>query len=76
VIAVYGLTVIEDNSDVYANIPNNELSIKTHYEGLDIANSNRIYYLQFELPAAILPDKDNELKQLIVEQETNRRRGA
>lgn len=43
-----------------------ELQIKTHYEGLDIAGSNRIHYLCFSLPVQ-LPGKerDDELKQLL-----------
>ena len=70
----YGLEIIEDIDDVYTNPGiSEELMIKTHYEGLDIANSSRIHYLQFKLPATILPDNDNQLKELIVEQETERR---
>jgi tRNA (guanine-N7-)-methyltransferase len=46
-----------------------ELHIKTHYEGLDIAGSNRIHYLSFtinkELPLAL----DAQLKSLLSEQE-------
>lgn len=43
-----------------------ELKIKTHYESLDIAGSNRIHYLCFSLPE-ILPsiEKDATLKQLL-----------
>ncbi len=74
VIELYGLELIEDNDNIYAqdNI-SEELKIKTHYENLDIAKSKRIHYLQFALPVNILPDKDNELKELIVEQEMERR---
>ncbi len=42
-----------------------ELNIKTHYEGLDIAGSNRIHYICFSLPNEILPPKDKELKELL-----------
>ena len=74
VIDFYNLEIIEDIDDVYTDPGiSEELMIKTHYEGLDIANSSRIHYLQFKLPAAILPDNDNQLKELIVEQETERR---
>ena len=47
-----------------------ELKIKTHYESLDIAGSNRIHYVCFSLPA-LLPgrEKDEELKQLLKEDE-------
>ncbi len=42
-----------------------ELDIKTHYEGLDIAKSNRIHYICFSLPDGPLPDRDLELKELL-----------
>lgn len=74
VIDFYSLEIIEDIDDVYTNPGiSEELKIKTHYEGLDIANSSRIHYLQFKLPSVALPDNDNQLKELIVEQETERR---
>ncbi|HEY0751515.1 MAG TPA: tRNA (guanosine(46)-N7)-methyltransferase TrmB [Chitinophagaceae bacterium] len=58
VIEMYGCTLHEDMDHVYAeeNI-RPELSIKTHYEGLDIAGSNRIHYLSFSLPSQI-PGKE------------------
>jgi tRNA (guanine-N7-)-methyltransferase len=40
-----------------------ELNIKTHYEGLDIAGSNRIHYICLTLPEAVLPNLDDQLKQ-------------
>jgi tRNA (guanine-N7-)-methyltransferase len=41
-----------------------ELKIKTHYESLDIAQSNRIYYLCFSLPEKLAgKEKDQELKE-------------
>ena len=41
-----------------------ELKIKTHYEALDIAQSNRIYYLCFSLPEKLAgKEKDEELKE-------------
>lgn len=74
VINLYGLELVEDNSDIHAqNEVSDELKIKTYYESLDIAKSTRIHYLQFQLPSGRLPDKDNELKELILEQETDRR---
>lgn len=51
VIDHYGLNIISDIKDLYANeniLP--ELKIKTHYESLDIANSRTIFYLCFTLP--------------------------
>jgi tRNA (guanine-N7-)-methyltransferase len=42
-----------------------ELKIKTHYEGLDIARSQRVHYLQFTLPATLLPDLDEALQEKV-----------
>ena len=54
VIALYGLSLVEDCSDVYKQPQiKEELKIKTHYESLDIAQSNKIHYLKFTLPATI-----------------------
>jgi tRNA (guanine-N7-)-methyltransferase len=65
VIGHYRLTPTASDDNVYGktNVPA-ELSIKTHYESLDIAGSKRIFYLCFSLPE-ILSDKDDELSQLI-----------
>jgi tRNA (guanine-N7-)-methyltransferase len=64
VIEMYGCSLHTDHDHVYnaADIPN-ELKIKTYYESLDIAGSNRIHYLCFSLPLQ-LPgkEKDEELK--------------
>jgi tRNA (guanine-N7-)-methyltransferase len=67
VIDLYGLTLHTDIDNVYAgNNVTEELSIKTHYEGLDIAQSNRIHYLCFSLPAQLLSEeKDTELKLML-----------
>lgn len=74
VISLYGLEVAEDNDDVYAQkTVSEELRIKTYYESLDIAKSKKIHYLQFSLPEKILEDKDDQLKELIIEQESSRR---
>ncbi|MEO5650624.1 MAG: tRNA (guanosine(46)-N7)-methyltransferase TrmB [Ginsengibacter sp.] len=61
IIERYGLTIITDNADVHKqeNI-DAELKIKTHYESLDIAKSETIFYLCFSLPK-ILPGDDKEL---------------
>lgn len=74
VIDLHGLPLIKDLDDVYAQEPGNELlAIKTHYESLDIAQSNRVHYLQFQLPAEPLPDKEAELKALLLEEVADRR---
>ena len=71
VIELYGCIVHTDTDNVYQqeNI-SEELKIKTHYESLDIAGSNRIHYVCFSLPKQ-LPgkEKDDELKQLLKEDE-------
>jgi len=64
VIELYGLTLLEDLDNAYAaGTISPELSIKTHYEGLDIAQSNRIHYLRFILPAHALPQLDGQLQE-------------
>jgi tRNA (guanine-N7-)-methyltransferase len=57
---------MEDMNNVYA-IENRkeDLNIKTHYESLDIANSNRIHYLQFSLPSNELEQTDKLLQELL-----------
>lgn len=62
---LYSLPVAHESDDIYAyeTVPP-ELNIKTHYEKLDIAKSNKIHYLEFKIPFQ-LPIKDNELKELI-----------
>ncbi len=50
VIELYKLPLYTDNPDLYRNpIDDPELSIRTHYESLDIAGSNRIHHLCFSL---------------------------
>lgn len=75
VIELYQLPVVQDIDDVYAQENVSEvLQIKTHYEGLDIAASRKVHYLQFGLPAEPLPDKEDELKIQLREEESDRRR--
>ena len=67
VVELYGCILHTDHSDIYnASIVAEELKIKTHYESLDIAASNRVHYLCFSLPNQ-LPgkEKDEELKLLL-----------
>ena len=53
-VEMYDLTIVEDCSNVYKQPQiKEELKIKTHYESLDIAQSNTIHYLKFTLPAVI-----------------------
>jgi tRNA (guanine-N7-)-methyltransferase len=67
VIELYNCQLHIDYDDTYKEAGVTEdLQIKTHYESLDIAGSNRIHYLCFSLPTE-LPgkEKDEELKQLL-----------
>jgi tRNA (guanine-N7-)-methyltransferase len=54
VIAMYNCTLLADTDNLYAQ-PNRapELLLKTYYESLDIAGSNRVHYLNFTLPATL-----------------------
>jgi tRNA (guanine-N7-)-methyltransferase len=60
VIALCSCTLHEDLDNVY-EVPelSRELQIKTYYESLDIANSKRVHYLSFSLPAQ-LPSTDTD----------------
>jgi tRNA (guanine-N7-)-methyltransferase len=68
VIELYGCAAHLDYDDVYSQPDiTDELKIKTHYESLDIAGSNRVHYLCFSLPETIgAKEKDEELKQLLI----------
>jgi tRNA (guanine-N7-)-methyltransferase len=62
VIERYGCVLHEDVNDVYnISASGNELTIKTHYETLDIAGSKRIHYLKFSLPE-FLPEKETDIR--------------
>jgi tRNA (guanine-N7-)-methyltransferase len=71
VIELYKLNLHTDYEDLYQQSSlSAELQIKTHYEGLNIAGSNRIHYLCFSLNNAALPaEKDILLKQWVFENE-------
>lgn len=65
VIALYELELLHDDNNIYAKGEvSAELSIKTHYEGLDIAGSNRIHYLRFRPGGALPKEKDEVLKEM------------
>jgi tRNA (guanine-N7-)-methyltransferase len=67
---LYKLPLLEDSDDVYAAPMKEELKIRTHYEGLDIAQSSRIHYLCFSLPQEPLQDIDSILAQKLKEDAT------
>ncbi len=64
VIGLYGCTLHKDSDNIYKEDSiREELTIKTHYESLDIAGSNRVHYLCFSLPADLAgKEKDEVLK--------------
>ena len=67
VIEMYGCTLHKDYKNLYNDEPLiEELQIKTHYESLDIAQSNRIHYLCFSLPPELATkEMDEDLKQAL-----------
>ena len=69
-----GLDLVKDMPDVYAHssVPD-DLRIKTYYESLDIAGSNKVFYLCWKLPASWNRDAKaftNYFKQKHTEDET------
>jgi tRNA (guanine-N7-)-methyltransferase len=65
VIELYGLNLINDHNNVYElESLSEELKIKTHYESLDIAQSNTIFYICFSLPK-LMSDNDEPLTNFI-----------
>jgi hypothetical protein len=71
VIELYGLTLITATDDVYGTAFmqsdkwDERCAIKTYYEGLNIASSNRIHYIQFKIDKALPIAKDETLKEMI-----------
>ena len=71
VIELYGLTLLTATDDVYgtsfmqSDKWNERCAIKTYYEGLNIASSNRIHYIQFKIDKVLPKDKDESLKEMI-----------
>ncbi len=64
VIEVFELNLLKDIDDVYATQAiHPTLTIKTHYEGLDIAQSNRIHYVSFMLNKSLDKTKDTLIKE-------------
>ena len=66
VIDLFGLSLLTDCENVHGQeVVSDELKIITHYESLDIAKSEAIFYLCFTLPA-VIPDKEKELTEIIL----------
>ncbi len=65
VIDLFGLNLLTDCDNVHGQeVVSDELKIITHYESLDIAQSETIFYLCFSLPA-VIPEKEEKLIQLL-----------
>ncbi len=63
VINLFELELLEQTDHVYEQeMIKPELLIKTHYESLDIAQSNRIHYICFRLNKELPLEKDDTLK--------------
>jgi tRNA (guanine-N7-)-methyltransferase len=63
---LYDLNILDSSEDIYARNDNPaEMHIKTHYEKLDIAASNKIYYIKFSLPENKIPPPDLKLQQAL-----------
>lgn len=72
VIELYNLILISDINNVYAEeYLTPELAIQTHYEKLDIANSNAVFYLCFTLPKNLAED-DEKLAAFLKENQNER----
>jgi tRNA (guanine-N7-)-methyltransferase len=70
VIDLFGLQMLQAIDDVYAHQEiTDDLQIQTHYEKLDIAQSNRIHYLKFTVDKPLPIELDEQLKQLLSEEE-------
>jgi tRNA (guanine-N7-)-methyltransferase len=66
VINLCKLELLEDIDDLYKDeVLNDALKIKTHYENLDIAQSNKVHYLAFRITDKDLSkEKDEQLKEI------------
>jgi len=71
VIELYGLTLLIATDNVYgsefmqSDKWDERCAIKTYYEGLNIASSNRIHYIQFKLDKELPIELDEKLKEII-----------
>ncbi len=67
----YHCTILDDKDNVYGDKEvSDDLAIRTHYEALDIAGSNRVHYLRFTLPENLGgKEEDEELKAILREHE-------
>lgn len=68
VIQLFDLPLLYASADLY-NDPNRDprSNIKTYYEGLNIANSKCIHYIQFQIDKEMPEAKDEQLKEIIAQ---------
>lgn len=72
VASMYNLVIHEDLPDAYAvEGISPDLKIRTYYESLDIAGSNRVHYLRMSLPPVLPLEKDAALKALLREEQVS-----
>jgi tRNA (guanine-N7-)-methyltransferase len=65
VINLYELKLVADIDDLYKEtMLGDDLKIKTHYESLDIAQSNKVHYLSFIIDNDLPKEKDEQLKEI------------
>ena len=73
IIELFGLTSLTATDNLYgtefmqSDKWDERCSIKTYYEGLNIASSNRIHYIQFKLDKELPLELDEKLKDIIAE---------
>jgi len=68
VIELYGLNLLYKTDNLYAEQTiDPRCLIKTYYEGLDIAQSNKIHYIQFNIDKELPLELDEVLKEAIKE---------
>lgn len=68
VIKIFGLRLVKYSEDIYHEQNRDpRCDIKTYYEGLNIAGSNRIYYIEFKIDQALPKEKEIQLKEVIAQ---------
>lgn len=73
VIQFYGLTLKKENNHVYKEKTiEPELAIKTHYEQLDIAGTQKVYFLAFSLEKELPLELDDHFKKYYTEIENKK----
>ena len=63
---LYDINILDSSEDIYGRPENPaEMHIKTHYEKLDIAASNKIFYIKLSFPEKQIPIPDLKFQQLL-----------